>query len=80
MRDPKRGREIVALVRLTSRLDAHQANMSDDYQTIKTMYENDRRQHIINEWLEKKIADTYVRIEDGWRGCDFQHKGWMKQK
>ena len=68
----------IAIVRLTSRLDAHQANLADDYQTIKDMYENARSQEIVDEWLEKKIKDTYVRIEDGWRGCDFRHKGWIK--
>ena len=78
MRSPKSDREIVAIVKLTSRLDAHQANLADDYQTIKGMYENARSEQIVNEWLEKKIDDTYVRIEDGWRGCDFKHKGWIK--
>ncbi len=80
MRDPKRDREIVALVRLTNRIEAHQANLADDYQIIKDMYESAKRQEIIDNWIEKKIADTYVRIEDGWRGCEFQHKGWIKQK
>lgn len=78
MRDPKRDREIVAMVRLTSRTDAHRANLADDFQTIKTMYENSRREQIINDWLQKKIDETYVRIEDGWRGCDFKHEGWLR--
>ena len=78
MKDPKRDRDIVAMVKLTNRIDAHQANISDDYQLIKSMYENARKQEILDNWLEKKIAETYVRIEDGWRGCDFEHKGWVK--
>ena len=78
MRDSKHDREIVAMVKLTNRIDAHTANLSDDYQTIKTMYENARRQEMVDEWLAKKIKDTYVRIEDGWRGCDFQHDGWLR--
>ncbi|MDE6541866.1 MAG: peptidyl-prolyl cis-trans isomerase, partial [Muribaculaceae bacterium] len=80
MKDPKRDREIVALVKLTKRIDAHQANLGDDYQLLKNMYEESSRQEILDKWLEKKIADTYVRIEDGWRGCDFRHKGWIKTK
>jgi peptidyl-prolyl cis-trans isomerase SurA len=80
MRDPKRDREIVAIVKLTNRLDAHKANLSDDFQTIKSMYEESRQEEIINEWLEKKIRDTYIQIEEGWRGCDFTHKGWIKAK
>lgn len=78
MRDPKRDREIVAMVRLTSRIDAHAANLAEDYQTIKDMYEAAESQAIIDKWLADKIRTTYVRIEDGWRDCDFQHKGWIK--
>lgn len=79
MKDPKRDRDIVAIVKLTNRIDAHKANLSDDYQLIKNMYENEKRQEILHKWLEQKIKDTYVRIEDGWRGCDFTHQGWIKQ-
>lgn len=80
MRDPKRDREIVAIVRLTSRLDAHQANLADDYQQIKDMYENARSEEIIRNWLEEKISHTYVRIEEGWDNCEFEHSGWTKNK
>ena len=78
MRDPKRDREIVAMVRLTNRIDAHSANLAEDYQTITAMYEAAESQAIIDKWLADKIKTTYVRIEDGWRDCDFQHKGWIK--
>ncbi|MCM1348653.1 MAG: peptidylprolyl isomerase [Firmicutes bacterium] len=78
MIDPKLNREVVALVKLSNRIPAHKANITDDYQTIKDMYEDSRRQEILKEWLDKKIKDTYVRIEDGWRNCDFIHKGWIK--
>lgn len=80
MKQPKRDRDIVAIVRLTNRIDAHSANLSDDYQQIKNMYEAAKKQQILDQWLERKISETYVRIEDGWRGCDFQHKGWIKTR
>lgn len=78
MKDPKRDSDIVAIVKLTARHPAHRANLSDDYQTIKGMYENAYRQQMLKDWLEKKIKDTYVRIEDGWDNCEFQHQGWLK--
>lgn len=80
MRDPKHNREIVAMVKLTNRIDGHKANLSDDYQEIKGMYERSAQEKVLREWLEKKIRETYVRIEDGWRNCDFTHKGWIKEK
>jgi peptidyl-prolyl cis-trans isomerase, PPIC-type len=80
MRDETHGREIVAIVRLSNRIQAHTANLGDDFQTIKNMYESAKEQEIIDKWIADKIKNTYVRIEDGWRGCDFKHAGWIKQK
>lgn len=80
MMDPKLNREVVAIVRLNRRIEGHRANISDDYQTIKGMYEKKERERILSEWLEKKINETYVRIEDGWRNCEFTHSGWIKEK
>lgn len=79
MKDPKRNSDIVVLVKLTNRIGAHKANLSDDYQLLLGMYERSAKTEIIAKWIEKKIADTYIRIEDGWRNCEFEHKGWLKK-
>ncbi|MBQ4344433.1 MAG: peptidylprolyl isomerase [Muribaculaceae bacterium] len=78
MKDPKFNRDVVAIVKLTARIDGHKANLSDDYQLIKNMYESYAKGEIIKAWIERKINDTYIRIEDGWRDCEFLHSGWLK--
>lgn len=78
MKDARKNRDIAAVVRLTNRIPGHRANLSDDYNMIKEMYEEHERNRIVKEWLENKIKDTYVRIEDGWGGCDFTYSGWIK--
>lgn len=78
MVDPKTNHEIVAMVKLSNRLPGHKANIAEDFQLIKSMYENARRQEVLDTWLANKIKNTYIRIEDGWRNCEFQHKGWIK--
>lgn len=80
MRDPKRDREIVAIVKLTQRVPAHRANLSDDYQLLKGMCEQSQSEKVIADWLQRKIASTYVRVEEGWRGCDFRYSGWIKTR
>lgn len=80
MKDPKRDRDIVAIVKLTARIPAHRANMADDYQVIKNMYENATRQKMVKDWIAKKIKDTYVKIEDNWIDCEFENAGWLKVK
>ncbi|MDE6532505.1 MAG: peptidylprolyl isomerase [Muribaculaceae bacterium] len=79
MKDTRKNKDIAAIVRLTNRVPGHRANLSDDYNMIKEMYENHQRDQILKEWLENKIKDTYVRIEDGWNNCDFHYKGWVKE-
>lgn len=79
MIDPKSNREIVAIVKLSNRIEPHKANLADDYQLIKSMYESAQKQRVIDKWIERKIKSTYVRIEDGWRDCEFQHQGWLKK-
>lgn len=78
MKDVSRNADVAAVVRLTERVPGHKATLAQDYNMIKEMYENWRRQEILKEWIEKKIKDTYVHIEDGWQSCDFKYKGWLK--
>lgn len=79
MKDPKRDRDIVAIVKLTERIPAHRANLSEDYQTIKGMYENSAKQKMVKEWLANKIRDTYVKIEENWTDCEFEHPEWLRK-
>lgn len=75
----KKNSDIVAIVKLTSRKEGHKANLSDDYQLIKGMYENKLKEDIINNWIKKKISETYVKVEDGWSNCTFANEGWLKK-
>lgn len=78
MKDSKKNSDVVAIVKLKSRTDGHTATITEDYNMIKEMYENHRREEILREWVEKKIKETFVRIEDGWESCDFKYSGWVK--
>ncbi len=71
-------KEVVAIVKLKSRTEGHKANISDDYQTLKILVENQKREEILNKWITKKQKETYIRINDNWKNCDFQRDGWVK--
>ena len=77
MMNPKTNRETVAIVQLTRRIEGHKADLAEDYQTVKSMYENSKKQQIIADWIKNKQKNTYVRIEEGWRYCEFQYQ-WGK--
>lgn len=78
MTDERKNKEVVAIVKLKSRIEGHKANMSDDYQTLKAIVEEKKKTEILNEWLAKKQHETYIRIKDGWRNCEFKYDGWIK--
>lgn len=77
MRNSK-DKQVVAIVKLTRRVEGHKANMNSDYQTIKAMAEEKKRQEILDKWLKNKIKTTYVRIDDDWKKCDFKYEGWIR--
>lgn len=73
-----KGRQVTAMIRITARNEGHRANINNDYQIIKQMAENARQQQLVDEWLLKKIEQTYVRIDPAWQGCEMKYKGWLK--
>ena len=79
MMDQNRNKEIVVIAKLARRIEGHKAKLSEDYQTLKSMYENNRRSKIIDDWVEKKQRETFVRVEEGWRNCEFKYDGWLKK-
>lgn len=78
MMNEKTNRQQVAMVKLVKRIDGHRADLAEDYQKIKDMYEDKKKQQIIENWVKEKQKKTYVYIEDGWRNCEFKYN-WMKK-
>ena len=72
-------KEVIAIVKLRARTEAHKANLSDDYQALKKIVENKKREELLNDWIRKQQKSTYVRISEGWRNCDFRFPGWVKE-
>lgn len=72
-------KEVIAIVKLRARTEAHKANLSDDYQALKTIVENKKREELLSDWIKKQQKSTYVRISDGWKNCDFRFPGWVKE-
>lgn len=71
-------KEVAAIVKLSKRIEGHKADMNSDYQTIKMMAENKKRQELLDKWLKNKIRTTYVRIDENWKDCDFRYEGWIR--
>ncbi|WP_243348863.1 peptidylprolyl isomerase [Parabacteroides sp. FAFU027] len=74
----KNNKEVCAIVKLKSRVEGHKANASEDYQALKQMVEEKKRNEIIQSWIKKKITDTYIRIKPEYNKCKYQYSGWVK--
>lgn len=79
MISPTTNKEIVAVVKVKSKTPTHKANLIDDYQTIKHIYEAQKKEKFINEWITKKQKETYISIDPEWQNCHFQYPGWIKK-
>ena len=79
MVDRTKNKEICAIVRLKSKRDAHKANLVDDFQVIRDMYEQKLSGELIDQWIRDKQQEIYVSIDPAWRGCDFQYPGWVHE-
>ena len=79
MISPTTNKEIVAVVKVKSKTPNHKANMIDDYQMIKNIYEARKKEKFITDWISKKQKETYISIDPQWQNCSFQYPGWVKK-
>lgn len=79
MMDEMKNKEVCVIVKLKSKTDVHKANLVDDYQTIRMMYEQQESEAFLHKWILQKQKDTYIMIDPKWRGCDFEFPGWVKE-
>ena len=74
------GREVFAIGKPKGKIPSHKANLNDDYQVLKDNYEAEKKEKTIDEWIVKKIKETYVYIIPEWRDCTFEHENWIKDR
>lgn len=72
-------KEVCAIIRLKSKTKAHRASLTDDFQKLKQIVQLKKSEQIINDWIIEKQKNTYVKINDGWRNCEFKYPGWIKE-
>lgn len=74
----KRNKKVTAMVKLLSRIDGHKATITEDFQVMKDLVTAKKKEEVINNWIDEKIKHTYVKMNDRYKNCDFEHKGWIK--
>ena len=73
-----RGKTVCAIVKLKSRVEAHKATITEDFQVMRNVVLAKEKEKKLHNWVVNKIKQTYVRMNDRYKGCDFEYQGWVK--
>ena len=67
------------IVMVKKRIDAHKANLKDDYSLIQGWALNKKKQQAIVKWVANKAGKAFIRIDDNFADCNFYYN-WNIQK
>jgi len=65
------------ILKLVEKTQPHKANLTDDYTRIRQWALQDKQMKTMDEWIDEKAVDTYIRIIDEYKSCGFDHD-WGK--
>lgn len=74
----EKGKTVCVIAKLKNRIDGHKATMADDFQTLKDVVLNKRKEDKIHQWVVDKLKTIYVRVNDRYKNCNFEYQGWIK--
>lgn len=63
---------------LKKRTEPHKANLKQDYDRIQAYALENKKQEVINKWIENKAGQTYIRINDSYKSCVFNNDWAIK--
>lgn len=72
------GGKFYKIITVNNRTEEHQADFSKDYLKIKELALRDKQIKEIAIWSEEKINETYIKINDEYRDCEFANN-WLKK-
>ncbi len=73
-----KGNEVTKIVQLQEVIPTHRANIKEDYLAIEELALAQKQSKVYNEWLKKKMAAMYIKIDPRFTSCEFDNPGWIK--
>lgn len=61
------------VVMVKSRIEAHRANLSQDYDMIQNAALQMKKQHALEKWVKARANRAYVHIDDEYKDCEFRY-------
>jgi peptidyl-prolyl cis-trans isomerase SurA len=72
------GNTVFRIVKLDNEIPAHRANLKDDYENLYKAALMNKQSKTYDDWIRKKIGNTYIKVSDEFESCEFLKKGWLK--
>ena len=71
------GNTVYKIIKVDKIIPAHTASFSEDYTMLSEQAQNERAMNAIDEFIKKKISETYIVIDPIFKDCPFTHEEWM---
>ncbi|MFB9056446.1 peptidylprolyl isomerase [Mariniflexile ostreae] len=75
--EDRMGKVLFKILKVTDRIDEHEADYAKDYLKIKEQALNEKQIKAVEKWQATKIMDTYIKISEAHRDCEFS-SNWLK--
>jgi peptidyl-prolyl cis-trans isomerase SurA len=72
-----RGKKYYKIITVNKKTEEHKAEFSQDYIKIKELALRDKQIKEIGKWSEEKIKETYIKINEEYKSCEFTNN-WLK--
>jgi peptidyl-prolyl cis-trans isomerase SurA len=76
--NPEDGKEGYKILYLKSKAAPHKGNLEQDYSKFKEYAQQDKVNRKLSEWFEKRIENTYIRVNEEYMDCEGL-KLWTKK-
>lgn len=73
-----RGKTIYKIIRFDKIVPSHTATFKDDFTVIQNLANRKLQDTAIDKFITEKQAITFIRIDDLYKGCEFERPGWIK--
>ena len=75
----RNGNTVYKIIRVDKIIPAHPASFTNDYTELQSRVRMQRQMQAIDEFLEKKIKDTYIVIDPMFKECPFSRDIWHEK-
>ena len=73
------GKSIFKILTVTDRHEEHVADYVKDYEKIHELAIKEKQLRAIEDWQEKKIKETYIKVSSDYKDCNFTNN-WVNKE